>query len=122
MEAKMPLRIRYEYNQEKDGTAKYAHGVWGGVNSMGEIELNFYLESDKFPEYTESILTDEGHSGPEFTPDDGGLKTVVRNIHSRVIVNYHTARALLDWLEDKIEVIENEGESLKSYLDSGMEQ
>lgn len=122
MDDKMPLRIRYEYEQGKDSTTKYAHGVWGGINPMGEIELNFYLESDKLPGYTESLIEEAGHPGPELIPDEGGVKTVVRHIHSRVLVNYHTARALLDWLEEKIEAIETDGESLRPYFDSGMEQ
>ena len=122
MDDKMPLRIRYEYEQDEDSKAKYAHGVWGGINPMGEIELNFYLESDKLPGYTESIIEEDGHPGPEMTADDGTVKTVVRHIHSRVLVNYHTARAMLDWLEEKIEAIETDGESLRNYFDSGFEQ
>lgn len=124
MDDKMPLRIRYEYELDKNGKAAYAHGVWGGINPMGEIEMNFYLESDKLPEYTESQLEEDGHPGPESIPDEGSVKTVVRHIHSRVLINYHTARALLDWLEDKIEAIESDGESLRQYFEgsSGMEQ
>lgn len=122
MDDTMPLRIRYEYEQGEDSKAKYAHGVWGGINPMGEIELNFYLESDKLPSFTESVIDADGQPGPEIAPEDGSVKTVVRHIHSRVIVNYHTARAMLDWLEEKIEAIETDGESLRGYFDSGMEQ
>lgn len=124
MDEKMPLRIRYEYEQEKDGKAKYAHGVWGGINPMGEIELNFYLESDKLPAYTESLIEEDGHPGPEMIAGGEAVKTVVRSIHSRVLINYHTARAMLDWLEEKIEAIETDGESLRRYYEgsSGMEQ
>lgn len=122
MEDKTPVRIRYEYEQDKNSKPQYAHGVWGGVNPMGEIELNFYLESDKLPGYTESFVAGDGHPGPELVPEDGTVKHVVRQVHSRVLINYHTARALLDWLDEKIEAIETDGESLKQYFDSEMEQ
>lgn len=124
MDEKSPLRVRYEYEQGKESKAQYAHGVWGGINPMGEIELNFYIESDKLPRYTESVIEASGMHGPEQTPDNGDVKSVVRHIHSRVIVNYHTARTMLDWLEEKIEAIETDGESLRHYFEngSGMEQ
>lgn len=123
MDAKSPLRIRYEYEQGTDSKAQYAHGVWGGINPMGEIELNFYIESDKLPSYTESIIEADGQHGPEMAPENADVKSVVRHIHSRVIVNYHTARAMLDWLEEKIEAIETDGESLRRFFeDSSMEQ
>lgn len=122
MDDTMPQRIRYEYEMSEESKAKYAHGVWGGINPMGEIEINFYLESDKLPAFTESLVAEDGQPGPEMTPGDGSVKTVVRHIQSRVIVNYHTARAMLDWLEEKVEAIETDGESLRGYFDSGMEQ
>ncbi len=34
----------------------------------------------------------------------------MRHIHSRVVMNYHTARAMLEWLEDKIVALEAEEE------------
>lgn len=124
MDEKMPLRIRYEYELDKNSKAAYAHGVWGGINPLGEIEMNFYLESDKLPDYTESLVEEDGHPGPENIPGDESVKTVVRHIHSRVLISYHTARAMLDWLEDKVEAIETDGESLRQYFEgsSGMEQ
>ena len=48
-QSKFPARIRYEYEQDPAARLQYAHGVWGGINPQGEIEINFYLESDKLP-------------------------------------------------------------------------
>ena len=41
---------------------------------------------------------------------DPWVRTIVRHIHSRVVMNYHTARAMLEWLEDKIVALEAEEE------------
>ena len=41
-----PSRVRYEYSQEPGCRLQYTHGVWGGINPQGEIEVNFYVESD----------------------------------------------------------------------------
>lgn len=101
-----PHRIRYEYEQGPKTRLNYAHGVWGGINPQGEIELNFYLESDKVPPFSERLVTPNGDFGHEIAPHDNEMRTITRHIHSRVILNYHTARAVLEWLEHKIDTLE----------------
>lgn len=120
---KSPLRIRYEYEQNPETRLQYAHGVWGGINPQGEVELNFYTESDKLPPYSERIIAPDGSFGHEMAPYDDNIKVVTRRIHSKLILNYHTARAVLEWLQDKVDTLESEEESL--YFDddeNGMHQ
>jgi hypothetical protein len=100
-----PSKIRYEYLQDPDVRIRYAHGVWGGINPQGEVEVNFYLESDKMPSYSERLVAPDGSFGHEMAPPDAEVRTVTRTIHSRVILNYHTARAVLEWLEDKLDML-----------------
>lgn len=106
------LRIRYEYEQNPETRLHYTHGVWGGINPQGEIELNFYTESDKLPPYSERVIAPDGSFGHEMAPHEDNLKIVVRRIHSKLLLNYHTAQAVLEWLQDKIETLENEEEPL----------
>lgn len=103
-----PHRIRYEYEQDSGIRPHLAHGVWGGINPQGEIEVNFYLESDKLPQFSERIVSPDGDFGHEMAPFDTDVRTITRHIHSRVVLNYHTARAVLEWLEDKVEALELE--------------
>ena len=119
-----PGKIRYEYQQDSDTRVQYAHGVWGGINPQGEIEVNFYLESDKMPPYSERLVAPDGSFGHEIVPYDAEVRTVVRTIHSRVILNYHTARAVLEWLEDKLDMLEMEDGSAPLVYegDSDIEQ
>jgi len=119
-----PGKVRYEYQQDPDTRIHYAHGVWGGINPQGEIEVNFYLESDKMPPYSERLVAPDGSFGHEIAPCDEELRTVTRTIHSRVILNYHTARAVLEWLEDKLDMLDmEEGSAPIIYEgDSGIEQ
>ena len=98
MSQQYPSRIRYEYEQDQENRPHYAHGVWGGINPQGEIEINFYLESDKMPPYSERLVAPDGSFGHEMAPYDDDVRTIVRHIHSRVVMNYHTARAMLEWL------------------------
>ena len=119
-----PVRIRYEYEKDSNAKVRYAHGVWGGINPQGELELNFYTESDKIPAFSERIVAPDGNLGHEMAPFDESVKFITRHIHSRVILNYHTARAVLEWLEEKIETLETEGENMRMFYegDSEMEQ
>lgn len=110
MSQQYPTRIRYEYEQAPESRLHYAHGVWGGINPQGEIEINFYLESDKMPPYSERLVAPDGTFGHEMAPYDDDVRVIVRHIHSKIVMNYHTARAMLEWLEDKIVTLEAEEE------------
>ncbi len=105
------VRVRYEYVADEELALKYTHGVWGGINPHGEIELNFYTESDKLPSHTERIISSDGVFGHEMMDSgDQTVKVVTRNVHTKLLFNYHTARAVIDWLEEKIEVLETEAD------------
>ena len=92
MSQQYPSRIRYEYEQDPETRLQYTHGVWGGINPQGEIEISFYLESDKMPPYSERIIAPDGSFGHEIAPYNDEERTITRHIHSRVVMNYHTAR------------------------------
>ena len=67
MSQQYPSRIRYEYEQDPETRLQYTHGVWGGINPQGEIEISFYLESDKMPPYSERIIASATKSPPTMT-------------------------------------------------------
>lgn len=119
---KYPNKIRYEYEQESNLRLNYAHGVWGGINPQGEVEMNFYIESDKLPGFSERIVAPDGSFGHEVAPYDEELKVITRHIHSKVVLNYHTARAVLEWLEDKVEALEMEEGGHLMFEENGIEQ
>ncbi len=117
-----PKCIRYEYEEDPGAKLKVAHGVWGGVSTQGEIELNFYAESDKLPHVAERLLTPEGIIGPESIPQNEDPRIIIRHVHSKILLNYNTARALATWLEEKIESIEMNETGSFFYDDKGIEQ
>lgn len=104
----LPTKIRYEYIQENNAKPSYTHGVWGGISPLGEIEVNFYVESDKIPDFSERRMDEDGALGPEMAPYNENERIIIRNIHSKILLNYQTAKALLEWLEEKVESLESE--------------
>lgn len=117
-----PSRLRFRYEMAPESRLQAAHGVWGGINSQGEIEMNFYHESDALPACSEQVIAPDGSLGPEIIPGDGDVRDVTRHIHSRVLLNYHTARAVLEWLENRVSLLEEEGAGEIYPHDSGLEQ
>ncbi len=106
--SQLPNKIRYEYQEESNLAMQYAHGVWGGINPQGEIEINFYTEQDKIPTNSERYLKPDGSFGPEITLTEEDTRIVTRKINAKVLINRHTARALLGWLAEKLENLEAE--------------
>jgi len=117
-----PDQIRYSYVSEPGLHQHIVHGVWGGVNPHGEIEVCFYDESDTLPKYTEQTIGADGAPGPERMPPDDGARHIVRHIHTRVLLNYNTARAVLEWLEDRIDEMEAEAPHEIYDIGSGIKQ
>ncbi len=109
---RFPMKIRYLYESDASASTLYAHGVWGGLNPHGEIEMQFYTESDKLPETTECLIHEDGAVGPEMSDESEDTRVVLRKIGAKVLVNYHTAKALIDWLEEKVSALEMEGENM----------
>lgn len=117
----IPL-ISYIYERPDDVRLNVAHGVWGGINPHGEIEMNFYNESDKLPRFTVQSVAPDGSMGEEKIPDEQSTEQITRHIHSRVLLNYDTARAILEWLEDRVAELENESRNNFFPHNSGIEQ
>ncbi len=115
-----PKHFRYEYEQDTDIRLQVAHGVWGGINTHGEIELNFYSESDKLPLSSEKIFNAEGMSEPELVmPSEDETRTVIRRVHSKILLNYNTVRALVVWLEEQVDHLEMS--EVENYLSDDKE-
>lgn len=114
-------RIRYHYEKLPETRLNPAHGVWGGVNGQGDLEVCFYSESDELPTCSEQTLEPDGTLGPEIHAQTENARNITRTVHTRVVMNYHTARAVLEWLEDRVSEMEAEGVDLMDF-NSGIEQ
>lgn len=117
-----PDRIRYIYVTEPNVRLRTAHGVWGGVTPHGEIELSFYDESECIPDCTEQEFGPDGAPGPELMPMGDGGRRINRHVHSRILLNGNTARAVLEWLEARVEELEAEGQGEIYAPDTGPRQ
>ena len=102
-------RYILKFRRDPDLPLPLVHGVFGGVNPMGEIELNFFSESEDLPDRVERLVSnaDGAVLSEDIVPGDAEARHVTRNVVSRVVVTYATAQAIKTWLEDQIKVMDD---------------
>ena len=98
-----------KFRRDPDLPLPLVHGVFGGVNPMGEIELNFFSESEDLPDRVERLVSnaDGAVLSEDVIASDPEARHVTRNIVSRIVVTYATAQAIKAWLDEQIKVMED---------------
>ena len=98
-----------KFRRDPDLPLPLVHGVFGGVNPMGEIELNFFSESEDLPDRVERLVSnaDGAVLNEEIISGDPEARHVTRTIVSRIVVTYATAQAIRTWLDEQIKVMED---------------
>ena len=98
--------IRFRSNP--DLPYSIAHGVYGGVNDMGEIECNFFVESDDLPDHIERLVRNEDGAllSEDVVTDGTGIHYATRTIVSRVVLGYPAAQAIKNWLDEQLKALE----------------
>ncbi len=103
----MMRKLKCKYIFKDDYNPGYINGAEGGINSQGEIVINFYLERHALPNELTFSLEDgklapkEGETKPEDLKD-----SFVRVIENGVIMNYKSAKEIYKWLGSHIEKLE----------------
>lgn len=100
--------ITFKYIFKYDYNPAYINGAHGGISPRGEIVANFYMERPPLPnEITHAINPDGSISADAIAVEPENLNNIiVRYVPSGVILNHQNAKALHDWLGDKIEELE----------------
>jgi hypothetical protein len=102
--------IKVKYKFDKNYNPKYSNGAYGGINPLGEIILNFYLERMPLPvEQIEEILIKDNkitRIQKSTTPED--LNDIaIRFVDTGVVLNLATAIDIHKFLGDQIELLKS---------------
>ena len=100
--------ITFKYIFKYDYNPVYVNGAHGGVSPRGEIVANFYLERQPLPnEITHAINPDGSIAADVVAVDPEHLEsTIIRYVSNGVVLNLQNAKALHNWLGDKIVELE----------------
>ena len=76
-----PLKYIMKFSRDPNLEIQPVHGVFGGVTPLGEIEMNFFTESEDLPECIERTISEAGtlinekivYKDPHHQKQDGRL-------------------------------------------------
>ena len=99
--------VKFKYIFEHDYNPKYANGAYGGITTRGEISVNFYYERPALPHEQLHSIKSDGTVGEliEVQPSDNST-TLVRVVENGVILSKNTAKDIVRWLSEKIDLLE----------------
>lgn len=99
--------IKFKYIFSKDYNPKYINGAYGGITPKGEITVNFYLERQGLPISQTYQLKPEEKQATEISAEPNDLQlSMVRFVDTGIILNLTSAKEIVAWLNEKIEILE----------------
>ena len=99
---------------DDDLPLSYVHGVFGEINTIGELEVNLYTEADALPTAAIGTINEDGEvASVEYPDTPNGTAEIVRTVHTRLLLNADTASLLARWLIEHLDIDENGNAKLK---------
>ncbi|MBF0548916.1 MAG: hypothetical protein HQK60_00130 [Deltaproteobacteria bacterium] len=80
----------------------YVNGAWGEVTGRDEIVMHFYSERQPLPK-SSAYTFDETGNVTDYEEEPGG--DTVRLIQASLVMDLETARAINQWLADRIDAL-----------------
>lgn len=105
-----PVEIRFDYIKSNFFRVVHADGVHGGVTAKGGLQVAFFSERKPLPK-TETYRIHQGHVGECVGAEI--REAIVREVEVEVLMNLSMAKAMYQWLGDKIESAEKLSEEGK---------
>ncbi len=96
-------KIKLIYKKSDDYKSSLCTGVFGGINSNGILEINFFLDRIQTPESQEISSIDEVEQLP--------TNEVLREIQCGLFLDINATTIIRDWLTTQIENNTNKSQS-----------
>lgn len=93
------IKVKYLHND--DYNPVYVNGVYGGITAQDEIVANFFLERHPIPNDVGISISEQ----KEIQSDRD--YAAVRFITNGIILNLDAAKCIKQWLEEKINLLED---------------
>ncbi len=96
-----PKEVLFHYIKSTDFTTRMATGGIGGVTVNGLINLNLYSDRVVIPNLQQVEI-----SSPETPKHSEGKGGYVRELFCGVLLDSNTAKAIVQWLNNQVEIVE----------------
>lgn len=101
----MPKKFKIKYVKAYDYKVFLATGVYGGITGNGLINVNFITDRSVIPEFETAQLDDDDRQIGKPVPTKDS--NAVREVQCGVMLDINTAKLIIAWLQDKINVTES---------------
>jgi hypothetical protein len=102
-----PSKLPIHYIKSNHYRVIHVDGAHGGVTLRGLIEVNLYSERATIPQTTALQVHPDGRIGEEIKSEIVSRSGLIREVEVGAVMDLATARALLVWLQDKIDALES---------------
>ncbi len=101
-----PARLKVRYIKSNYFRVVHSDGAFGGFTPQGNIFMGIYNERAPIPDATFQAI-EGGMLGKELVEHrQGGKDEIIRELEVGLTMDVNVAKALLEWLKEKIDVVE----------------
>ena len=97
-----PRHVRFDYIKGQFFRVIHADGVVGGLTPRLDVHMDFWSERFPIPKQVVHALKEDGSLGEEVKAERQTRDAIVREVEAGVVLDVETARALRDWLNERI--------------------
>jgi len=101
-----PQKVKFHYVKSNAFRTIHADGIIGSVTPRLTITASFFSERLPIPDQTVQAITPEGKLGGEVADERITREGILREIEVNVVMDVTTAKAMIEWLEDKVKTVE----------------
>jgi hypothetical protein len=102
-----PERIQYDYIKSQYFRTVHAEGIWGGITPRLGIHMDFWSERPSIPKHVAHEITSAGLIGKEILSETINRSTIIREVEVGVTVDLGTAKQIIEWLQQRVDIIES---------------
>ncbi len=114
-------KLCLEYVRDPKMRPLAVHGVQGGLCQGGDLEVNLYTETKVHPRERELVY--DGDTGILLYESSSEKEFAVRyqrKVHTRLILDKHMVRYLIEWLSHALETMEEDSGNADSGNDENI--
>ncbi|MGH9774457.1 MAG: hypothetical protein ACRD50_05855 [Candidatus Acidiferrales bacterium] len=101
-----PNVVPFHYIKSNFFRVVHVDGAIGGPTPSGLIFVSMYSERGAIPQIMVHEITEMGQVGPEHLDERISKKGIVREIEIGAMMHVETAKVLVKWLQEKIELVQ----------------
>ena len=117
MDESAPSKLKFHYIKSNFWRVIKADGAIGGITPRGDVFFSLYNERVPLPDVTVQAI-ENGRLSAEIIEERTTAEGILREIEVGVNMDLDTAKALVRWLQEKIDIIEQFRESTQSQQTS----